>query len=384
MVLLVEAKQFIDENQAQMADGSYRLELNGTQKSRPYMLPAQSVVVKAARVRDNGPVDTKLVHVSKHIPRYLGKADDVSRLVPWLYLRGLSESDFQPFFRLVYGDSAKGFSQPSVSRMLADWDREYAEWTGRDLSGEAFPYLWADAMFINVRGERDNHAQLVVLGVDLSGRKRLVGMAEGFAESAETWGGLFSSFRERGMAAPRLVVGDEGLGLWSGLRRIYPDCGRQQCWAHKTRDVMGHLPSHRHAEAKLNLRQIWLSDTRERALRASGVFGKLFELKSPKAVETVTRRLDELLAFYDYPAEHWAALRTSNPIESFFSSLRLRTAKMRGCVSRGRVGPLLFKLAQTASENLRCLGHADKLEMVMRGARFEDGEAAAAGGAMGG
>lgn len=375
LVLLVEAKQFIDDHQAKMADGSNRLELNGSlHHTRPFLLPAQAVQVNARRVRDNSPVKEKLVFNSKHLPKYLSRDKDVAKLVPWLFLRGISESEFQPFFELVYGEPVEGFSQASVSRMFKTWEKDYEAWSVRDLSEEVYPYLWADGMFLNVKGERDNHCQLVVLGADLSGKKRLVGMAEGFAEGAETWSGLFSGFRERGMQAPKVVVGDAALGLWSGLGKVFPDSARQHCWVHKTRDVMGQLPKHRYREARLHLRQIWLSDTRDYAVRASRIYEKLFELKSPKAVETVTRRLDELLTFFDFPAEHWTALRTSNPIESFFSTLRLRTVKTRACVNRGRVAPMVFKLAETASENLKSLGHADKLALVMAGVRFKDGE----------
>lgn len=378
-MLMLEARQFIDERQETMADGKARLVLHGTLPDREVLLPMASVRVSVPRVRDRQEGGEKLRFESKLLPRYLRRTSDFEDLIPWMYLKGFSESDFQPFFEQALGCPVPGMSRTSISNMLNSWAAEFASWESRDMSRERYAYIWADGVYFKVKGERDNVCQMVALGVGEDGSKTLVGLQEGYAETSDSWHELFAKAKSRGMEAPKLVIGDGGLGLWSGLARVYPDAGRQECWVHRMASVRNNLPKGRQMEAIRQIRDIYMSDTRDEAARKIESLGAAFRLKQPKAEASLTRHSDKLLAFYDYPAEHWRQLRTTNPIESMFSTLRRRTGKMRGQLGKRRLGALILKLAQTATSNMHALPHADKIKLLMDGGRFKDGELAAGG-----
>jgi transposase-like protein len=370
--LQVEAEDFISQNQEELLDGKPRLVFNGTLPEREILFSCGPVSVKAPRVRDNKDTDEKFQFKSNLLPRYLRTADEVATLIPWMYLKGISENDFQPMFEAIFGEEIKGLSGSTVGNLIHAWDDEYLQWSKRDLSGENYPYIFADGVNFKVK-ERDNCSQLVLLGVDETGRKRLVGFEEGYAESKESWRGLFIRLKEYGLKAPKLVVGDGGLGLWSGLGEVFPDCQRQFCWVHKVKDAKKYLPQSLHKQVLFNLKNIYLSETKEEAIRQVKIYKTIYEEKYPKAVETITKNIDNLLTFYSFPAVHWVQLRTNNPIESMFSTLRLRTNKMRGQMGRGRLGAMIFKLCQMASKKMKAIVGADRLRLVLEGKKFENG-----------
>jgi transposase-like protein len=372
-VLELEAKQFIANNQETLENGRQRFVLNGKHPERKLLLPFGPVPVQAPRVRDMKDSEGKEFQ-SKFLPRFLRKSDDMASLIPWMYLRGLSEKDFSKVFSVIFGNEVKGLSSSTIGQLVNVWIKEYEEWEKRDLSELQYPYLWCDGVFTRVHGESENICHLVVLGVNASGRKDLVGQVEGFSESSDAWKGLFLRLRHQGMTAPKLVVGDGGLGLWAGLSEVFPDCRTQHCWFHKQKDIMRHIPKKAHAQASQMAKEIYISGKRSEAIKQVDLFKATFNKKYPKAVETVVNNLEKLLTFYDFPAEHWAQLRTSNLIESLFSTIRLRAKKTRGQLSRAKTGAMIFKLAQAASLNMRAIPKAELLKPVIAGEKFEDGE----------
>lgn len=380
-LMLIEAERFIDSHQEVMPDGRNRLVLHGTHRQRDVLFTFGPVPVKAPRVRDRVAGPEKIVFASRTLPRYLRKADDVTELIPWMYLRGMSVGDFQPVFENMFGPGVKGLSPTTISRLMDDWSDEFMAWDSRDMSAERYVYLFGDGVFFKVADVKENVCQLVLLGIDENGRKSLVGMSQGYAERADSWRELLVKVRSQGMEAPKLTLGDGALGLWSGLGKVFPDCARQHCWFHKTKDVCRHLPKGRHTEANRQLRDVYMSETREEAKRKIDLFANVYRLKHPQAAETLTRWADELTGFYDFPAEHWGHLRTNNVLESLFSTLRLRTDKTRGRLTRERLGALVFKLAQTATGRMNAFAHADKLKLLLAGVKFNDGEPMATKGA---
>jgi transposase-like protein len=372
--LVIEARRFIDERQELLDDGTMRFTLNGTHKERNVQFPFGSVPVRAPRVLDKGRGVEPVKFTSRMLPRYLRKSFDMTELIPWMYLKGVSESDFQSVFEGVTGRPTQGLSSSTISRLLDSWSDEYLAWNARDMSGERYAYVWADGVFLKARGERENVCQLAALGVDEWGHKKLVGMIEGYAESADNWRELFVKLRGQGMEAPKLVIADGGVGLWSGLSKVYPDCRRQCCWVHKIRDLRRYLPKGRHTDVTQKARDIYMSETRDEASRKLRLLAGVLAVKHRQASETLTKWSDELLEFYGFPAEHWLHLRSTNPIESLYSTVRLRTRKTRGKLNKERLGGLLLKLSQAATSNMNALGHADKIVSVLEGAVFKDGE----------
>ncbi|MDR0621037.1 MAG: IS256 family transposase [Deltaproteobacteria bacterium] len=372
--LAIEADMFIEDRQELMDNGKRRLVLHGTQNERDILFPFGVVPVKTPRITDRKAEGEPIAFASRMVPRYLKRSNDLAEFIPWMYLKGISESDFQSVFEALHGQKVKGLSSSTINRMMDCWVKEFSSWESRDMSKERYAYVWADGIYSKVRGEKENVCQLVLLGVGEDGRKALVGMGEGYAESSENWRELLVKLRSQGMEAPRLVIGDGGLGLWSGLRKVFPDCARQYCWVHKLRDVVRHLPKSRHFEATRQVRDIYMSESKFEAGRKIATMGKSLGVKHPKAAETLTKWTDELLGFYDFPAEHWRNLRSTNAIESLFSTIRLRTGKTKGRLSRSRLGALLFKLAQTASEKMRAISHHEKVKLVLDGTLFMDGE----------
>ena len=375
-VLLIEARRFIDERQETLEDGTRRLVLNGSLPSRDVLFPFGSVPVKAPRVLDRKVGEATLSFHYNMLPRYLRRSSDLTELIPWMYLRGLSDSDFKPLFEMVTGYKVKGMSSSTVGKLMNRWTEEFGAWSRRDMTGEKYAYIWGDGVYYKVKGERDHVCQLTLLGVNEDGRKTLVGLGEGYVESADCWQEVLMRLRSQGMEPPKLLIGDGGQGLWAGLARVFPDSARQFCWVHKLKDVKRHLPKSKHVEATRRVRDIYMSEDRAEAAKQMSLLAAALSLKHPQAAATLTKCADGLLGFYDFPAEHWTHIRSTNPIESMFGTLRLRTGKTRGRLGRERLGGLLLKLAQTATANMNGIGHVDKLKLVLAGSRFENGELA--------
>jgi putative transposase len=345
---------------------------NGHLPEREVMTALGPLAVRVPKVRDRSGSGVKFN--SALVPPYVRKARRVEAALPWLYLRGISTGDMQEALSVLLGEDAKGLSPAVVSRLKAQWSEDYLAWNRRDLSGERYVYVWADGVYSTLRGEDDRLCLLVVIGVNEQGEKRLLGLSDGYRESKASWLGVIQDLQERGlMAAPRLAVGDGALGFWAALEEAWPKTRCQRCWVHKTANVLNEMPKSIQGKAKAGLHEIWMAETQAQAGKAFDRFVKDYGAKYPKAVECLRKDRAALLAFYDFPAEHWTHIRTSNPIESTFATIRHRTTRTKNCVSRNTLLGLVFQLALTAQKSWRRLDGFKLLPDVVRGVRFQDG-----------
>ncbi|MBB3189834.1 IS256 family transposase [Halomonas cerina] len=361
--------QYADTN---MEDGRQAVVRNGYLPERTVQTGIGDVTVKVPKVRDRS--GGKACFNSTLLPPYLKRARSVEELIPWLYLKGISTGDYQEALAALLGDQAKGLSANTVSRLKAQWLDEHKAWCQRDLADRRYVYWWVDGVYSNVRLD-DRLCLLVIVGVTAHGRKELVAVEDGHRESEASWKELLTGLRERGLTeSPKLAIGDGALGFWKALSKIYPATAHQRCWVHKTANVLNKLPKSVQLKVKADLHEIWLAETREAAHQAFDRTLKRFGAKYPQAMECLAKDRDELLAFYDFPAEHWVHLRTTNPIESTFATVRLRTKRSRNCGSRDTTLAMVFKLLQTAQKRWRRIKHFQKLELVVSGVKFQDGE----------
>ena len=338
-----ELEAFLEEHEAEHdAQGRRAVVRNGYLPSREVLTGVGPVEVQVPRTRDRS--GSGRCFRSELLPPYLKKTRRMEAVIPWLYLKGVSTNDFGEALTALFGESVKGLSPATVARLKGGWEREYAQWRERDWGGEEFVYLWADGIYVNVRGE-ERRCLLVVVGCDTHGRKRFLALEAGFRESKESWKAVLLSLRDRGVKAAKLAVGDGGLGLWSALAEVYPETRAQRCWVHKTANVLDRLPKRVQGEAKSMLHEIWGSDTRAHAKEAFERFCATWEVKYPKAADCLAGDREELLAFYDFPAAHWQSLRTTNPIESTFATIRLRTSKTGNRLSEKTAPSLVYQFA---------------------------------------
>ena len=308
------------------------------------------------------------------LPPYLKRARSIDELIPWLYLKGVSTGDYQEALSALLGDQAKGLSANTVSRLKKQWEDEHADWQKRDLAEQRYVYWWADGVYSNVRMD-DRLCLLVIIGVTEQGRKELVVVEDGQRESEASWKELLTGLRGRGLTtAPKLAVGDGAMGFWAALSKVYPETDHQRCWVHKTANILNKLPKSMQLKVKADLHEIWMAETRDEAHKAFDRTVKRFEAKYPRAMECLAKDREELLAFYDYPAEHWVHIRTTNPIESTFATVRLRTKRSRNCGSRATTLAMVFKLLQSAEKRWKRIKGFSKLELVVNNVRFQDGE----------
>jgi putative transposase len=314
---------------------------------------------------------------SKILPPYLRRTKSLDELIPWLYLRGISTGDFTEALQALLGPEAKGLSATNVVRLKESWQQEWKTWSQRSLHEKRYVYLWADGIYFNVRLEDPGNNQqciLVLMGASEDGRKELIALSDGYRESAQSWRQLLLEAKPRGLSVdPKLATGDGALGFWAALREIFPATREQRCWVHKTANVLNRLPKSIQAKAKSMLQEIWMAETRQQADQAFALFVSSFEAKYAKAVACLVKDRDVLLTFYDFPAEHGVHLRTTNPIESTFATVRLRTARTKGCGSRMACLTMVFKLAQCAEKHWRRLNGVALLPEVIQGVTFVDG-----------
>ena len=357
------------------ADGHRVVVGNGYLPVREVTTGAGVVEVTAPRVHD-----PRLDHgfTPTILPRYMRRSPKVTEVLPVLYLRGLSTGDFAPALEEFFGSDA-GLSASTISRLTEAWQTEHANWVGRDLSDVDYVYWWADGIWFNVRlpdsdGNQDRLCCLVIIGVRPDGRKELVSVADGYRESTDSWADVLRGLRDRGLRAPELAVGDGALGFWGALRDVFDGKVRQQrCWVHKTANVLDALPKRLHSEAKTTIHAIYNSETRVGAVDAVADFADTFS-EFPKAVEKITGGLDTLLAFYDYPKEHWKHLRSTNAIESTFATVRLRTKVTKGSGSRKAALAMAYKLVDAAQHRWRRIDGHHLVALVRAGASFIEGE----------
>jgi putative transposase len=360
-------------------DGRRLVVRNGYLPARDLQTGVGMVEVRQPRVHDKrcDAQGQRQRFTSQILPPYLRRTKSLDELIPWLYLRGISTGDFTEALQALLGPQAKGLSATNIVRLKESWQQDWKTWSRRSLHEKRYVYVWADGIHFNIRLEDpDNNKQciLVLMGATEDGRKELIAVTDGYRESAQSWRELLLEAKQRGLsAAPTLAIGDGALGFWAALREIYPATREQRCWVHKTANVLNQLPKSIQAKAKARLQEIWMAATRQQANQAFDLFVDSFEAKYPKAVECLVKDRDVLLTFYDFPAEHWVHLRTTNPIESTFATVRLRTARTKGCGSRTACLTMVFKLARCAETHWRRLNGAALLGEVIAGVTFVDG-----------
>lgn len=363
-----------ERSSLQDEQGRRQVVRNGFLPKRRITTGVGQVEVQQPRVRDRRPAEQAEPFTSKILPPYLRKTKSIEELIPWLYLKGVSTGDFGDALKALVGPECPGLSATTVTRLKAVWEEEFQEWNKRSLKSKQYVYVWADGVHFNIRLEEDRQCILVLMGATADGKKELIAVVDGFRESEQSWKGLLLDVKARGLVIdPKLAIGDGALGFWKALNQVYPTTREQRCWVHKTANVLDKLPKRLQAEAKEKLHDIWMADTREHANQAFDLFRKTYEAKYPKAVECLTKDREVLLAFYDFPAEHWIHLRTTNPIESTFATVRLRTKRTKGCGSRIACLTMVYKLMQSASKRWRLLNGTQVLVEVLRGTIFIDG-----------
>jgi putative transposase len=347
---------------------------NGYLPEREIVTGLGNVAVKVPKVRDRSGGGIKFN--SSLVPPYVRKAKRVEAALPWLYLRGISTGDMQEALSVLLGDDAKGLSPAVVSRLKAQWAEDYLAWNRRDLSQERYVYVWADGIYSTLRGEDDRLCLLIIIGVNAQGEKRLLALSDGYRESKASWLSVLQDMQARGLQdVPKLATGDGALGFWAALNEAWPSTRQQRCWVHKTANVLAALPDSLQGKAKAGLKEIWMAATQAQANQAFDSFVRDFEAKYPKAVAVLEKDRESLLAFYEFPAEHWIHIRTTNPIESSFATIRHRTTRTKNCVSRNTLLGLVFQLALTAEKGWRRIRGFNRLPEVIEGIRFQDGMA---------
>jgi putative transposase len=347
---------------------------NGYAPQRTILTGLGPVEVAQPRVLDRRPADEAEPFSSKILPPYLRRTKSVDELIPWLYLKGVSSGDFSEALAALVGPQAAGLSASTVVRLKSVWEDEFQQWNERSLVGKQYVYLWVDGVHFNIRLEEDRQCILVLMGATSDGRKELIAVADGYRESEQSWKALLLDVKARGLLIdPKLAVGDGALGFWKALPQVFPTTREQHSWVHKTANVLDKLPKRLQPQAKDALHQIWLAETRGHADQAFDQFLATYEAKYPKAVECLRKDRHELLAFYDFPAEHWLHLRTTNPIESTFATVRLRHRRTKGNGTRLACLTMVFKLMQSAAKRWRLLNGATLLPEVIQGIAFVDG-----------
>lgn len=344
---------------------------NGRLPKRSIQTGIGPIEVKVPRLRDRSGSGIK--YTSNLVPRYLRRTKNIEELLPVLYLKGISTGDFEETLTSIVGDNAAGFSSTTITRLKQGWTSEYEVWRKQDLSKKRYVYFWVDGVYLQARMEEKQRI-LIIIGADEFGNKEVVSVTDGFRESEQSWSEVLLDLKSRGLEiGPKLAVGDGALGFWKALRKIYPDTKQQRCWVHKTANILNKLPKSLQAKAKQQIHDIWLNETKEDANKSFDFFIKTYQAKYSNATECLAKDRDELLVFYDFPAEHWKHIRTTNPIESTFATVKLRTAKTRGCLSRKTAFTMVFKLLESAQKRWRKLRGPNRVAEVIRGVDFVNG-----------
>jgi len=368
--LETEVADYVERHQELVDEAGHRLVVrNGKAAERSLMTGAGALKVQAPRVNDRREGHRFSSYI---LPRYARRSPKVADVLPVLYLRGLSTGDFVPALAQFFGSDA-GLSATSIGRLLETWTDEYEAFTSRDLSGDDFVYVWADGVHFRIRLEEDRLCCLVVIGVKADGSKELLACSDGYRESTESWAGVLRDLKDRGMTAPMVAVGDGALGFWSALGDVFPETAEQRCWVHKTANILDALPKRLHRQAKAAIHEIYQAETRSDADAGIDDFVRVYGDKYPKAVTKLTKDRDVLLTFYDFPAAHWVHLRTTNPIESTFATVRARTRVTKGAGTRRRGLVMAYKLLDAAQDRWRKVNSPELVIQVQAGIKFKDG-----------
>lgn len=368
-----ELSEFLEQHaDRRMADGRQAVVRNGFHPEREIQTGIGAVEVRVPKVRDRE--QKGACFRSELLPPYLRRSQSMEAVLPWLYLKGVSTGDFQEALSALLGQNAKGLSASTISRLKSEWEQEYDMWSKRSLRGKRYVYLWADGVYFNIRLEESRQCMLVLIAVDEYGKKEFLAVEDGYRESEQSWTELLVNLKQRGLdVSPKLGIGDGALGFWKALRKVYPETQQQRCWVHKMANVLNKLPKSLQPKAKADLHQIWMADTRDAANNAFDSFVDTYQLKYNAAAQCLAKDRDELLAFYDFPAEHWCHIRSTNAIESVFATIRLRTAKTRGCISRKSGLVMVYKLTLSAETRWKKIRGFKRLGEVIQGVRFING-----------
>ena len=374
--LEVEVDSFLEKHQYILDDKGNRIVVrNGYNPSRKIITGAGQLEVATPRIDDrvlDKHDETRFK--SSIIPPYLRRTTNINELIPVLYLKVISTGDFTEALSAILGKEIIGLSTENIVRLKRIWEEEYEVWNKRDLSNDYYVYIWVDGVYFNVRLDDDRQCILVIVGARPDGKKEVVAVTDGFRESKESWKDILRDLKRRGLKLPpKLAIGDGSLGFWAAIDEEYPDTKHQLCWIHKTVNVLDKLPDSMQGKAKSMIHDIYLSSSKKDANIAFDRFIEEFALKYPKAVECLTKNRDNLLSFYDYPAEHWPHIRTTNPIESTFATVRLRTHKTKGCGSRIATITMVFKLLLSAQKKWKKLRGYKKITDVINGVCYKDG-----------
>ena len=375
--LQAEVDEHIDRLRSVVdTEGNRRVVRNGYLPEREIQTGAGKLAIQQPRVRvkDHEPGDEGLKFESKLIPPYLRKTKSVEELIPWLYLRGISTNDMEDALSGLLGVNAVGLSPSSIVRCKKVWEKEFEAWEKRPLKGKHYVYVWADGVYFNVRLTGERACILVLIGATADGDKEVIAIHDGMRESELSWTEVLEALKARGLEEPpMLAIGDGALGFWKALSKVWPTTRHQRCWAHKMANVLNKLPKTAHANAKKLLQAIWMAETRAKAMKAFESFVSTYKAKYPKAAECLVKDKDAMVAFFDFPAEQWLHLRTSNPIESTFATVRQRTSRTKGCGSRNATLAMVFKLALCAEKGWRRLNGHEQLGHLIEGVQFKDG-----------
>ena len=377
LVQAVEAEvaEWIDRH-ASLKDenGHQQVVRNGRLPKRKITTGIGQIEIQQPRVHDRRDAGTAEKFTSQILPPYLRKTKSIEELIPWLYLKGISTGDFGEALQSLLGRDVPGLSASTITRLKSTWESDYRDWSKRSLKGKQYVYVWADGVHFNIRLEEDRQCILVLMGATAGGQKELIAISDGYRESAQSWKELLLDVKTRGLDVdPKLATGDGALGFWKALREAWPATREQRCCVHKTANVLDKLPKRLQPGAKERLHNIWMSDTREHANEAFDLFLKTYQAKYPKACECLAKDRDVILTFYDFPAEHWIHIRTTNPIESTFATVKHRQRKTKGNGSRLACLTMVFKLMESAAKKWRLLNGANVLPDVIQGTQFIDG-----------
>jgi putative transposase len=360
------------------ATGRRRLVRHGHAPKRSIQTGIGPIEVRRPRVRDRGAdgESERIRFTSAVLPAYLRRTRNVEELLPWLYLKGISTGQFEEALAVLLGPDAPGLSAATIRRLVSTWQDEHQRWQGRDLRTKRYLYVWADGVYFAPRLEHERQCVLVLIGADANGKKELLALDDGFRESEQSWHELLVRVRdENGLVIdPELATGDGALGFWKAARKVWPAVQAQRCWVHKTANVLNYLPKSVQNKAKADLHAIYEAASRADAEAAFDRFLAKYQAKYEKAAGCLAKDREALLAFYAFPAEHWKHVRSTNPVESTFATVRLQTDKTKGCLSRATALALVFKLARSAERHWRRLNGSDRLADIIRGVRFGDGE----------
>jgi len=363
-------------SEEKLEDGRKRVVRHGHLPERKVVTGIGAIPVKVPRARDRKghKAEEAIRFTSQLLPPYVRRSKSVEMALPYLYLKGISSGDFAEVMPVLLGKDAGGFSADAVLRLRKQWKEELNQWQKRRLESKNYVYMWVDGIYFQVRMEHDKQCMLVIIGATPEGKKELVGFIDGYRESAQSWGELLSDLKARGLSIPpKLAIGDGALGFWKALKEVWPQTRHQRCWFHKSGNVLNKFPKSLQNKVKDDLHNIWMAENREEANKAFALFLDKYEKKYSAATECLEKDRDELLAFYDFPAEHWKHIRTTNPIESTFATVRHRTKRSKGCLARETAFIMVFKLLKDAEKTWRKLNGKNQLAKIILGVKFLDG-----------